>query len=83
MTIKEYLLSLKDGERVIETEKTCFYGRCGTVYHNAEGSVCVMWDKQQGEDGHMGTSVTGGSRRVSQVINRVYIIFSEEKKDGL
>lgn len=71
MTIREYILGLKDGERVIETSKSCLYGRCGTVYHSEDGYTCIMWDKIRGEDGHMGTSVTGGARRVSEVLNRV------------
>jgi hypothetical protein len=62
--LRTYLRGLIEGERVIETEKSnCFFGRQGTVYINA-GSVCVLWDMYEGEDGKMGTSVTGGTRRI-------------------
>jgi hypothetical protein len=74
MEIKEYLLSLKDGERVIETTLSALYGRCGTVYHNKDNSPCVQWDKKSGEDGHMGTGVTEGTRRVSEVIKRIDVV---------
>lgn len=62
-----YLKGLQPGERVIETERSCLFGQEGTVYHNKDGGICVLWDKKPGEDGQMGTSVTGGSRRVSEV----------------
>ena len=68
MNIVEYLLALEDGERVIETSRNCFYGRCGTVYHNKDGSPCVLWDKKQNEEGHMGTGVGEGIRRIKEVL---------------
>ena len=63
----EYIKSLKPGERVVETGRSCLQGREGTVYHSERGDVCIMWDKKPGESGQMGTSVTGGTRRVSEV----------------
>jgi hypothetical protein len=69
--LRAYLCGLEDGERVIETEKSnCFSGRHGTVYHNDSASVCVLWDKHEGEDGQMGTSATGGTRRINEKPNR-------------
>ena len=64
--LTEYLNGLKPGERVVETGRSCLQGREGTVYLGRLGEVCVLWDKKPGESGQMGTSVTGGSRRVSQ-----------------
>lgn len=65
----EYLQSLKDGERVQETTPSAFYGMHGDVYRNKEGSVCVLWDAFPNETGRTGTSVTGGTRRVSDLPN--------------
>ena len=31
------------------------------------GGLCVLWDKQFGQDGQMGTSVTWGTRRIEDV----------------
>jgi len=61
-----YLRSLKPGEQVIETGSNCMHGRYGTVYISeregvTKGSLCVMWD------GGMGTAVTHGTRRISDV----------------
>jgi len=41
----------------------------GTVYisKNNGGGLCVLWDKQFGQDGQMGTSVTWGTRRIEDV----------------
>ena len=86
MTIREYILSLKDGERMIETTMSCLYGqttmsclygRCGTVYHNKDGYPCIMWDKIHGEEGHMETSVTGGARRITEILNKIDVIITD------
>ena len=65
-----YLRALKPGERVIETGECCLKGRQGTVYISEHGGgVCVLWDKEPGEQGKMGTGVTGGTRRISDCDN--------------
>ena len=57
-----YLQKLKVDDRVIETDSG-MKGRAGTVYLSENGGgKCVMWDKLDGEEGQMGTSVTGGTR---------------------
>ena len=67
--VREYLRSLKPGERVIETGQSCMTGRKGTVYISenemTKGSICVRWDKLPGENGTMGTSATWGTRRLA------------------
>ena len=67
--VKDYLNGLQVDERVIETGKSCMTGRTGTVYVSTnkatEGSLCVMWDRLPGDDSRMGTSVTMGTRRIS------------------
>ncbi len=65
-----YLLSLKAGERVVETSRSALWNRQGTVYINEAGSVCVLWDKHPREEGQMGTTVTGGARRLSDIPNK-------------
>lgn len=60
--MREYLLALKEGERVIETSMGALHGRKGVVYFNSEGSICVKWDLGDGQ--YMGTTVTGGARRL-------------------
>ena len=65
----EYLKGLKPGERVVETGRSCLQGCEGTVYLGKQGEVCVLWDKKPGEGGQMGTSVTGGARRVTEAQN--------------
>ncbi len=62
-----YLKGLQPGERVVETGVSCLQGREGTVYLGSQGEVCVLWDKKPGEGGQMGSSVTGGARRVTEV----------------
>ena len=67
--VKEYLKALQEGERVIECGKSGLTGRLGTVYISkkdgpTKGAVCVRWDKALGEEGQMGSSVTGGTRRI-------------------
>jgi hypothetical protein len=60
--IRAYLNSLQDGEEVIETGESCMTGKTGIVYtstNEATKGKCVKW-----EDG-MGTSVTWGTRRLS------------------
>ena len=70
--IREYLNSLEVDERVIETGQSCMTGRKGTVYISQNpgktfGSKCVMWDALPGDTGKMGTAVTWGTRRISDV----------------
>lgn len=65
--INAYLRSLKPGERVIETAASALWLQRGTVYLNTTGDICVMWDKDSDDVGQMGTSVTGGTRRLSDV----------------
>ena len=62
--MSEYLKSLQEGDKVIETEpSSCMFGKTGTIYISQNkgptfGSKCVLW-----EDG-MGTSVTHGTKRI-------------------
>jgi len=63
-----YLNGLLPGERVIETGRSGLQGRQGTVYVSKEGHTCVMWDVKPGEEGQMGTTVTGGARRVKDIM---------------
>ena len=59
---KEYLNALQPGESVVETGDNCMIGAKGTVYIGKLGEVCVMWENK------MGTSVTWGTRRISDNI---------------
>lgn len=63
--LRGYILSMKDGERVREMGKSALTGLEGTIYHNAEGVTCIMWDREPGDEGQMGTSFTGGARRIN------------------
>ena len=67
--LRKYLNGLEVDERVIETGQSCMTGRTGTVYisenEGTKGSKCVKWDAPAGETGRMGTSVTGGTRRIA------------------
>lgn len=69
MTIRDYILGLKEGERVYETDKSsCMRGLMGTVYMSkAGGDPCVRWDSRKGGPGPMGTSATGGTRRLEDI----------------
>lgn len=61
-----YLRGLKPGEHVIECGECCMKGRRGVVYMSESGGgLCVMWDMSEGK---MGTSVTHGTRRISDVL---------------
>lgn len=67
----EYINGLYVGERVVETTKSGMYGRCGEVYRSdRDGGLCVRWDALPGEGGRMGTSITWGTRRVHDVVNK-------------
>lgn len=60
-----YITSLKPGEEVIECGESGMKGVKGVVYiSKSHGDVCVMWNvgKQK-----MGTSVTWGTRRISDL----------------
>lgn len=63
--VREYLLSLKEGERVVETGQSCMTGRQGVVYIK-NNLPCVMWDKLPDDTGRMGTSATWGTRRIEE-----------------
>ena len=63
--IRAYINNLKEGERVVETSRSCMYNKKGTVYINEGGGVCVMWDLDAAGN-RMGTSATGGTRRLSE-----------------
>ena len=69
---RKYVSSLKVGERVIETGKSCMAGAVGTVYiwTNEEtcGSKCVMWGWPK-DVATLGTSVTHGTRRIKEVLD--------------
>ncbi len=61
--IGEYLNSLKPGEHVIETGRSCMTGKKGVVYigegRMSKGTICVLWE------GGLGTSATWGTRRLA------------------
>lgn len=65
----DYLKSLKVGERVIETGRSCMRGATGVVYRSKNKgtyrAMCVLWDLP---DGKMGTSITHGTRRITDVL---------------
>lgn len=69
--VRAYLKNLKPGERVVETGQSCMTGKEGEIYISenegtTKGSTCVRWDALPGETGRMGTSVTWGTRRISE-----------------
>jgi hypothetical protein len=68
--LRKYLLSLKVGERVIETSRSCMYGATGTVYRSKgkHRGLCVKWDTDF-DGGRMSTATTGGTRRISEVLS--------------
>jgi len=61
-----YMTSLKPGEKVIEMGESCMKGIKGEVYLSKEAGhgLCVLWDLPEGK---MGTSVTWGTRRISDI----------------
>lgn len=59
-----YISALKNGEEVVECGESAMKGTKGTVYLNETDDVCVRWWPPEGA---MGTSVTWGTRRVSDV----------------
>lgn len=64
--IRKYIGTLQVGERVVETNG-CMSGCEGVVYmseHNGEPVKCVKWNLTDGNQ--MGTSVTGGTRRLHE-----------------
>lgn len=69
--MRDYIFSLKVGERVIETGQSCMFGAVGTVYisdnEGTRGTKCVMWEWPKNAAG-MGTSVTHGTRRIKEVL---------------
>ena len=61
-----YLCGLKVGEEVIEVARSCMFGKRGVVYVSKDsGGLCARWDL--GDGTYMGTSLTGGTRRVTDV----------------
>lgn len=65
-TLAAYIDGCKEGDRVCEMGKSCLQGVCGTVYLNEAKNTCIMWDTTPGP---MGTSFTGGARRLSDIHN--------------
>lgn len=64
----KYFKTFVAGERVIETGRSGLYKRKGTTYFSDwDNSLCVMWDKLEGETGQIGSSITGGTRRISDL----------------
>lgn len=63
--IRAYLQTLQVGEAVVETTASALYRVRGEVYRNKDGVLCVMWSLPG--SGKMGTSVTGGARRVTDL----------------
>ncbi len=60
-----YLKSLKPGEEVIETGESAMKGVKGVVYTSVtHHDTCVRWDLPEGK---MGTSVTWGTRRLTDL----------------
>lgn len=58
-----YISSLKVGEQVIECGQSCMTGVKGTVYESKDGGgTCVKWNAPSGQ---IGTSVTWGTRRLT------------------
>ena len=64
----KYADTLKEGERVIEAGRSGMFSKTGTIYLCKKGNQCIMWDKEEYESGQMGTGVTFGARRISDVI---------------
>lgn len=62
--INEYFDTLEVGERVVDTSRSAMYKKQGTIYMSGN-SKCVLWDKDK--DGQMGTTITGGSRRLTDL----------------
>lgn len=64
--VLDYLKGLKVGEEVIEAGQSGMFGKRGTVYESKDGGgTCVKWD--MGKGSWMGTTVTWGTRRISDV----------------
>lgn len=60
-----YLNKLEVGERVIEAGQSCMLGIYGTIYLSKSDDVkCVRWELPEGS---MGTTITWGTRRVTDV----------------
>jgi hypothetical protein len=66
-----YINSLKVGEEVVEMGHSCMYGKRGVVYLSEDGhGTCVRWNlptTKYDKATWMGTSVTWGTRRISDV----------------
>ncbi len=61
-----YMNSLKVDDEVVETSHSCMYGKKGVVYlSESGGTTCVKWHLGDGK--WMGTSVTWGTRKISDV----------------
>ena len=79
--LKIYWNSLEEGERVIETGVSGMYGRTGVVYmddkRETSPNKCVRWDTLDGEVGYMGTSITWGTRRLTDIKSDAMESFKE------
>ncbi len=67
--VVKYLRSLKVKERVIETSQSMTFGWTGTTFLSKTPGhgMCVRWDNMI-DGGHMSTAVTGGTRRIKDVL---------------
>lgn len=65
-----YIATFKKDDRVIEIGQSGLMGRCGDVYFDEQNRVCVLWDGWHDDDppGRMGSSVTHGTRLLSDVM---------------
>jgi len=68
---RKYLQSLKVGDRVVETGRSCMFAATGTVFMSETPGhgMCVRWDVLPGDKGQMSTSVTHGTQRIRDVLS--------------
>lgn len=67
----KYLQSLKVGDRVVETGRSCMFAATGTVFlsETPGHGNCVLWDVLPGDQGQMSTSITHGTKRIRDVLS--------------
>lgn len=74
--VSAYLATLKAGEEVIETGESCMLGKRGVVYESTSGGgTCARWNLPEGK---MGTSLTWGTRRVSEVATVLSLTYLDQ-----
>jgi len=67
--LQTYLMGLKVGEKVAETELcNSRFGCIGEVYISEGGLIRVLWHLPNCRVSQMGTSVTGGTRRLEDAL---------------